>query len=124
MNGPPIFLVVEQANAMLAQFHETSSVRDWLLIAVAIIRNHVHVEVGVPGDPDPEVLLRDYKAYASRSLNSKWPKPASGTWWTESGSKRKLKDETAVLAAAKYIRDQEFPLVVWINPKFAAELAN
>jgi hypothetical protein len=82
------------------------------------------VRGSVPGDPDPELMLRDYKAYASRALNRRWRKPDSGTWWTESGSKRKLKDEAAILAAARYIRDQEFPLVVWIHPKFAPELAN
>lgn len=121
-HGPPIFLIVEQAEQVLMQFHETSAHRDWLLIATAIMRNHIHVEVGVPGDPDPEVMLRDYKSYASRQLNQSWPRPPSGTWWTESGSKRKLKDESAVLATAKYIRDQEFPLAIWVHPEFACEL--
>ena len=124
MKCEPIYLVLDQAEEILAQFHETSEFRKWLLIAVAIMRNHVHVEVGVPGDPDPDTILRDYKAYASRKINASWPRPASDSWWTESGSKRKLKDEAAVLAAAKYIRDQEFPLVVWIHPTFARELAN
>jgi REP element-mobilizing transposase RayT len=122
LKGPPIFLEFSHAEQILAQFHETTSHRSWLLVATAIMRNHIHLEVGVPGDPDPEVMLRDYKSYASRKLNRSWPRPASGTWWTESGSKRKLKDEDAILAAAKYIRDQEFALVVWIQPEFAAEL--
>ena len=122
LKGPPILLTFEQAEHVMIQFHETTSHRRWLLVAAAIMRNHIHVEVGVPGDPDPEDLLRDYKAYASRKLNRHWDRPASGTWWTESGSKRKLKDEDAILATAKYIRDQEFPLVVWMHPKFADEL--
>jgi hypothetical protein len=122
LKGPPIFLATDQANVLLAQFHETAAIRKWLLIAVAIMRNHAHVEVGVPGDPDPEVLLRDFKAYGSRALNKQWPRPASDTWWTESGSKRKLKDDEAILGAARYIRDQEFPLVVWIHPEFTKEL--
>jgi REP element-mobilizing transposase RayT len=122
LRGEPVFLNQEQAEQVMKQSHETTSYRGWQLVAAAIMRNHIHVEVGVPGDPDPEVMLRDYKAYASRKLNQQWPRPASGTWWTESGSKRKLKDETAILATAKYIRDQEFPLVVWIQPAFAREL--
>jgi hypothetical protein len=28
----------------------------------------------------------------------------------------------AVLGGAKYVRDQEFPLVVWVHPDFAREL--
>jgi REP element-mobilizing transposase RayT len=122
MKGSPIYLIEDQGKALLAQFQETATIRHWLLIAVAIMRNHAHVEVGVPGDPDPEVLLRDFKAYGSRALNKRWPRPASDTWWTESGSKRKLKDEMAILGAARYIRDQEFPLVVWIHPDFAKEI--
>ena len=122
LKGPPIYLVEDQAKELLRQIHETANIRRWLLIAAAIMRNHVHVEVGVPGDPDPEVLLRDFKAYASRALNKRWTKPPGETWWTESGSKRKLKDEAAILGAARYIRDQDFPLIVWIHPDFAKEL--
>jgi hypothetical protein len=75
--------------------------------------NHVHIVLGVPGDPDPEDLLRDFKAYGSRALNKRWPRPESDTWWTESGSKRKLPNETAVLAAIRYVIEQEHPLLVW-----------
>jgi REP element-mobilizing transposase RayT len=124
MKGPPVHLDMAQAEQVLAQFHETVAHRQWLLIAVSIMRTHIHVEVGVPGDPDPEVILRDLKAYASRRLNTQWTAPASGTWWTKSGSKRKLKDEAAILTAARYIRDQPSPLVIWIHPSFAPELAN
>jgi len=106
----------------MEQFRETARFRNWLLVAAAVMANHCHVVVGVPGDPEPDTLLRDLKAYASRRLNSRWPRPESGTWWTESGSKRKLKDNLAILGAARYVRDQEFPLAVWIDPAFAAEL--
>lgn len=56
--------------------------------------NHVHLIVGVPGDPDPATLLRDFKSYASRALNlnSGDSRPPSGTWWTEQGAKRKNLD--------------------------------
>ena len=74
------------------------------------MRNHVHLVVGVPGDPEPDTLLRDFKSYASRALNHRWPKPASGTWWTQSGSTRKLAD---MPAAVRYAQEQEHPLVVW-----------
>jgi REP element-mobilizing transposase RayT len=110
---PPIYLVLEQAQQLLEQFQETAHYRGWQLLAVGIMRNHVHIVVGVPGDPDPSDLLGDFKAYGSRALNRKWAKPASGTWWTESGSKRKLKDEVAVREVVQYVRDQPYPLVIW-----------
>ena len=83
--------------------------------------NHAHLVVGVEGDPDPEQILHSFKSYASRSLNRRWGKPANGTWWTESGSKRKLPDDRAVRDTVQYVRDQEFALVMWVNPDPAGE---
>jgi REP element-mobilizing transposase RayT len=82
------------------------------------MRNHVHLVVGVPGDPEPADLLRDFKSYGSRALSRRWGKPANGTWWTESGSKRKLPNEPAVGAAIRYVREQPHPLVIWIAEGF------
>jgi REP element-mobilizing transposase RayT len=110
----PMLLVLEQAVALLAQFQETAASRGWQLLAVAIMANHFHIVVGVPGDPDPADLLRDFKSYGSRALNRRWSKPASGTWWSESGSRRKPPDEAAVLAAVRNVREQPSPLVVWV----------
>ena len=123
MKGLPIRLTLEQAVAMLPQFQETAAYRNWLLLAVAIMANHAHLVVGVPGDPDPEKLLHDFKSYASRVLNRRWGKPSNGTHWTESGSKRKLPDEKAVYGGVEYVRNQEYPLVVWVNEPAVAMYA-
>jgi hypothetical protein len=77
-----------------------------------------HVVVGVPGDPSPGTLLRDYKSYASRALNRSFGVRQSSTWWTESGSKRKLPHEDAIVAAVLYVARQVNPLVVRIDEKF------
>jgi REP element-mobilizing transposase RayT len=95
---PPIYLTLDQAVALLPQFQQTASYRNWILLAVAIMANHAHVVVGVPGDPNPGDLLRDFKSYASRVLNRRWGTPPSDTWWTESGSMQKLPDEPALRA--------------------------
>lgn len=101
----------QHADELLAQFQETANYRNWLLIGVAVMNSHVHIVVGV-GDPDPETILRDFKAYGSRRLNRRWEKPKSETWWTESGSKRRLKTDDSILRATRYVRDQEGPLLV------------
>jgi len=80
---PPIYFKSEQAQEILDRFTETATVRHWLLCAVGIMNNHVHVVV-----------------------------------WTTSGSKRKLADELAVLAAIEYVRNQANPLLIWISPLF------
>ena len=116
MKGPPVRIDVTQADALLQQFFETSDIRKWFLMAVSIMVQHIHIVVGVPGDPDPERILNDFKRYGSQRLNRSWTTPKSGRWWTRRGSKRKLQDDEAVLAAIKYTIDQEFPLLIWTAP--------
>jgi REP element-mobilizing transposase RayT len=122
MLGPPVKVNVEQALALLAQFQETASMRGWELLAVAIIANHAHLVVRADAALAPRKILGDFKAYGSRALNRRWRKPASETWWTSKGSKRKLPDEAAVRAAVRYVLHQEKPLVVWCHPDYS-ELA-
>ena len=121
MKEPATKLNPAQAKIILEQFHTTADHRGWRLIAAAILWNHIHLVVGVPGDPDPANLLRDFKSYASRALNRSSVEFRRERWWTESGSRCKLPCETAVFAAVRYVRDQHEPLVVWIEPAFAAE---
>ncbi len=111
--GDPVRIDPRQADALFEQFQETERIRGWRLFAVGIMANHCHLLVGVSGDPDPEDILRDFKCYGSRKLNKSWTRPASGTWWTESGSKRKLPTHESLLAAIRYVLEQEFPLLIW-----------
>ena len=120
---PPLRLVKDQADALLAQFQETATHRGWLFVAAAVMTTHVHLVVGVEGDPEPADILGDFKSYGSRALNRRWGRPASETWCTESGSKQKLQDEAHVLAAIRYVMQQEFPLVVWVAEDYFAELS-
>ena len=113
LKGDPIRLIQGQADALLDQFQETAKYRQRQLLAVGIMANHCHIVVGTSGDPHPSKLVADFKSYGSRSLNQRWGKPDSDTWWTESGSKRKLPNEEAVLAAIKYVIEQEYPLLIW-----------
>jgi len=120
LRGTPIRINLEQAEALLGQFQETASYRGWQLLAVAVMPDHVHLVVGVSGDPSPKKVLGDFKAYGSRALNQRWGKPASETWWTYDGSKRKLPEEQAVHAAIAYVLNQPGPLLVWVAPEYEA----
>jgi REP element-mobilizing transposase RayT len=113
MTAPPVRLSDQQARAVLDQLQVTATHRGWFLNAAAVMANHVHLVVTCDGDPDPAVLLRDFKCYASRALNSQWTKPPHRTWWTDHGSKRKLPDEPACRAAIHYVQNQEHPLAIW-----------
>lgn len=113
VRGEPIFLIQEQADAIKQQLTETARHRHWQICVGAILSNHLHLLVGIMDDPDPLILLRDFKSYASRCLNRLSGKPASGTWWTEQGSKRKVKDSRHFENVRSYILRQANPLVVW-----------
>lgn len=113
MKGEPVFLTKIHADTIREQFLETADYRNWRLLAAAILRNHIHLVVGVPAEVDAADLLRDFKSYASRRLNKEFGKPKGDRWWTESGSRRILKSEDAVRAAIRYVLEQEHPLLVW-----------
>jgi REP element-mobilizing transposase RayT len=115
LHGEPVLLSSAHADVLLNQFHETVRYRGWMLLAAAIMENHVHLVVAVPGDPEPEKLLQSFKAYGSRALNQKFDTPTSDTWWTASGSTRKLPNESAVCGAIEYVRHQRNPLLVWVH---------
>ena len=113
LKAAPVILNIDQAEALLDQFHETTAHRRWLLVAIRIMHTHLHLVVGVPGDPDPDKILGDGKAYGSRCLNQMGHSRSDGTWWTTGGSKRKLANDHSVEATVNYIRQQPNPLLIW-----------
>ncbi|MDY3552403.1 transposase [Gemmata sp. JC717] len=113
MKGPRVRIDRAQADALANQFRETAAHRQWVLHALAVMANHIHLAVTVTDDIEPSDILGDFKSYGSRVLNARWGKRPNGTWWTQSGSKRKLPNERAISDAIAYIVGQEYPLVVW-----------
>jgi len=118
LKSSPIRLHTDQAIHLRDQMMQTATVRDWRILAMAVMSNHIHVVVGVPGDPDPVRILRDFKSYGSRALSERWGKPPGDRWWTRGGSTRKLPDTPAVFAAIAYVRNQPYPLATWLDPDF------
>ncbi len=111
--GDPVRLTRDQAEVVRRQFEETARYRGWQLLGGAIMANHVHLAVGVPGDPDPSALLRDFKSYASRALNLRDRRSVKPKWWTEQGSKRKIADWDTLETVLRYVREQKYALEVW-----------
>ncbi len=113
----PIRLTSKQAEVAADAIQEEAERRGWTAFAIAVMANHAHVTVGVAGDPAGGSLLHALKSHASRVLNMEWRRPAAGTWWTQGGSTRVLRSEPAVIAAVRYVRDQEYPLVVRLDTR-------
>jgi REP element-mobilizing transposase RayT len=85
----------------------TCAARGWVLHALNVRTNHVHAVVSAPCLP--EVVLRDVKAYATRSLRE------AGCWtgkrspWSDGGSTRYLWTENALACAIVYVVERQGP---------------
>jgi REP element-mobilizing transposase RayT len=111
LKGPAVALDLAQAEQLLDQLIETAAHRRWTLHAVSIMFNHFHLVVEAPPEFGKTELLRDFKSYGSRRLNRMFGARASGTWWTDSGSCRRIRN---IPAANDYVcHRQPNPLVVW-----------
>jgi REP element-mobilizing transposase RayT len=113
MKGSPIDFTKQHAGVILAQFLETTEIQQWHAHAIAIMNNHFHIVASALETIPSKKILQSYKSYASRALNSNFPRPDSETWWTESGSRRPLRGEAALAAAIAYVLQQQNPLLIW-----------
>ncbi len=114
VKGSPVRLHREHADALVAQFLETSEHRWWPVSAIAVMWNHFHIVLAAPREVSREKIRSDFKAYASRKLNGLFTKPESNEWWTAGGSCRPLKFDLAVANAVNYVLFKQFePLVIW-----------
>jgi REP element-mobilizing transposase RayT len=126
MTQEPVALMAGQAGRILEQLHETARYRGRQIDALAVMVNHFHLVFGTVGDPDPDKMLDDWKAYCSRALNRlvRWAPPdPRPVWWERGGSKRKCSTPLARAAAIRYVRDQDNPLVVWLSSEAEQFLA-
>jgi REP element-mobilizing transposase RayT len=120
MKQEAVYLCAVQARAIFDQMQETARYRNWRIDAVAVLASHVHVVFGVPGDPSPSDLLRDWKSWTSRALNRLSRRQR---WWVDGGSKRPLKSVEQWIGAIRYVRDQENSLLIWLSEGALAALA-
>ncbi|WP_165234816.1 transposase [Aquisphaera insulae] len=118
LDGDPVRLTRVEAGCVRRQLEETARHRGWPLLAGAIMANHVHLVVGVPDDPDPSALLRDFKSDASRALNRRDGGIPRSKWWTEQGSTRKVAHLDNPEALLQHVRNQPHALEVWFDATF------
>jgi REP element-mobilizing transposase RayT len=123
MKGPPVCLDRTTADTLIKQFQETARIRGWELEAASVMHNHMHLVVGVDGDPDPQSILETFKSWATRAIKKVRPLPPNGTFWTAKGSKRKRPDDSSFRNAVIYVvRTQPDPLAVCYAPTWQTVL--
>src|SRR5438105_3140196 len=73
LKSEPVILNGRQRAVVERSIREVCEFREWRLLAINIRTNHVHIVVCI-SDKKPDAALRDFKAYATRSLR------ADGLW--------------------------------------------
>ena len=96
--------------------------KGWLLHAVHVRSNHIHVVLTASGAP--ERVMNDLKTAASRRLNKAFPDEHGRTRWTRHGSTRYLWTESAVAQKVRYVLDEQGdPMACFPEPSRARSVA-
>jgi valyl-tRNA synthetase len=111
LEGEPVYLNPSHAGVMLKTFAEVCVRHGIEPLALAIMRNHVHVLC--QGEQHGRELLQLFKGNASRSLGLQFELRDSPRWWTKSGSRRRIRAGADLTAAIEYVKQQESPLSLW-----------
>jgi hypothetical protein len=67
MLGAPIYLSLDHAEAFAEQLRETARIRQWELLAIAVMFDHFHLVVGTPKDLKPGKILGDFKSWGTKA---------------------------------------------------------
>jgi hypothetical protein len=104
---PPVLLEARSRRCVEESIQTTCAIRAWKLRALNVRTNHVHAVISA--SCVPESVLRDLKAYATRSLRESECWAGTRSPWSDGGSTRYLWTEKAVLCAIVYVVEGQGP---------------
>ena len=102
LRSQPLLLNAAQRRSVETAIRETSEFRRWLLRAVNVRTNHVHVVISI-GEANPARALNALKANATRQMRE------DGNWrtehspWSDKGSQKHLWNEQSIAQAVDYV---------------------
>jgi REP element-mobilizing transposase RayT len=112
MNQPPTRLSPSQALAAAQSLVEAARKRSWRILRGAIMANHAHIVI--TDCPDDGAGVRKVLKGTSQADLSK-AVGVSKRWWTRGGSDHYLHTDEAILAAIRYVAEQEYKLAEIID---------
>jgi REP element-mobilizing transposase RayT len=105
MTQPPYLLDPIRRRTVRDALVEFARERDWHLHALHVRSNHVHAVI--KADRDPDRLLADLKARASRELARAGVDAADRIRWTRHGSTKHLFTDDALASAIEYTLNEQ-----------------
>ncbi|MDQ3799155.1 MAG: transposase, partial [Acidobacteriota bacterium] len=102
LKSKPVKLDAAQRTSTEKAIRETCEKRNWILRAVNVRTNHIHIVVSIDSIK-PEKALNAFKANATRQMRQDdcWNQPHSP--WVDKGSKRFLWNERSIELAIDYV---------------------
>ncbi len=97
-----VTLNAAQRKSVEKAIRETCQKRGWVLLAINVRTNHVHVVV-VTGEDRSRAALNAFKANATRVMREDGCWTLAETPWVDKGSRRKLWNEQSVDRAINYV---------------------
>jgi len=101
MTQPPVVLTAEHRAIVEKQIREVIAYRGWMLHAINVRTNHIHLVV--TANRDPETVMEQLKAWCSRRLSEYLGRKQK--WWTEHGSTKWINDDEYLNNAIHYVND-------------------
>jgi REP element-mobilizing transposase RayT len=101
MDQPAYHMDQIRRDAVLQAIQEVCGHRGWNLLAAHVRSNHVHTVV--EAEAEPERVMNDFKAYASRRLTRMSLDDPNRKRWARHGSTRWLWKPQHVSAAIQYV---------------------
>jgi REP element-mobilizing transposase RayT len=105
MKSPPMIITPEMRPVIEAEIERTCAFRGWDLFALNVRSNHVHLVLSA--STPPEAVMREIKAYTTRSLRNYGMTSSTAAVWAGHGSTRYAWDDAAAEACIIYVRDRQ-----------------
>ncbi len=113
MTEPPFTMDAECREIVLAAIRQHAEFRGWNLVAAHVRSSHVHLVVAA--NVEPETVMTQFKARASRALNA----GVARKRWTRHGSTRHLSSEESIRRAVHYtVAEQGQAMALYVCEEF------
>lgn len=115
LKNPPVVLDETQRQAALEAILQVCDFRDWVPHAVHVRSNHIHIVVS--GNAEPEKIMNDFKAYATRAIKGSDDKQKfSRKYWSRHGSTKYLWTRESLASAIDYVKNKQGKIMsLWVR---------